>query len=194
MTKAERRLLELLHKHSYKESPDRPFRLSSGRTSPYYIDVKSTLSMPEGLYLAGQILYSRIKSFEQHEEVSIDLVGGMEIGAIPVVNAVAFYSYLQHEPIGWFYVRKTPKSHGLQKWVEGSVSTGQKVIILDDVVTTGKSTLNAIQGATDSGLEVAKLIVLVDRLEGGTEELQKTSIPFESVFTIKDLKEYKHLL
>lgn len=191
MTKAEKRLLELLYTHSYKEDPSSPFKLSSGRTSPYYVDVKSTLSRAEGLYLTGQILYIRIKAFEQKEEVSIDLVGGMEIGAIPMLNAVALHSYLQHEPIAWFYVRKTPKPHGLQKWVEGSVNPDQKAIILDDVVTTGKSTLDAIQGARESGLEVAKVIVLVDRLEGGTEEIQKV-VPFESVFTIKDLQEYKH--
>lgn len=191
MTKAEKRLLQLLYTHSYKESPDTPFKLSSGRTSPYYVDAKSTLSKAEGLYLAGQILYSRIKACERQEEVSIDLVGGMEVGAIPMVNAVALHSYLQHEPIGWFYVRKTPKSHGLQKWVEGSVTPGQKAIILDDVVTTGRSTLDAIERARASGLEVVRVIVLVDRLGGGTEEIQKV-LPFESVFTIKDLKEFKH--
>lgn len=192
MTKAERRLLELLHNHSYKYSPGAPFKLSSGRTTPYYVDVKSTLCIPEGLYLVGQIIYSRIKAFEQREEVPVQAVGGIEVGAIPIATAVASHSYLCHEPINWFYVRKMPKTHGLQKLVEGNVSSGQNVVIVDDVVTTGKSTLMAIERARDFGLGVVKVIVLVDRLEGGTEELQKTPIPFESIFTLKDLQEYKN--
>ncbi len=191
MRRVERRLLSLLYRHSYKYSPDTPFRLSSGRESPHYIDVKATLCEPEGLYLAGQIFYWRIKAIEEVEGISVDAIGGIEIGALHIAQAVTFYSYQHHDPIPWFYVRKKPKTYGLQKPIEGHVSPGGRVVIVDDVVTTGESTLTAIAAAKEAALQIVKIVVLVDRLEGGTESLQATGLPYESIFNLKDFAAYQ---
>lgn len=187
MEKAEAKLLTLLHTHGFRHTPDQPYTLSSGRTSPYYIDCKAALCKPEALALAAEVFYERIKSLEAARHVRVDAVGGLTIGADPLAVAVSLHAYARLDPIEWFLVRKEPKRHGLQKWVEGHSSPGSKVVILDDVVTTGNSTLKAIQGARDAGLEIVQLLVLIDRLEGGTESLEATGYPFTSVFTLPDL-------
>jgi len=184
---AERRLLELIRKRAYRYSPEAPFKLSSGRLSPHYVDLRALLCAPEALVATATILFDRIKRFERETHTKVDAVGGPADGAIPIAAAVAYHSHQVAEPIETFFVRKEPKGHGLKRWVEGHSTSGSRVVIVDDVVTTGGSTLKAIQAATQHGFEVVKVIVLVDRLEGGDEKVSSLGIPYEAVFTLNDI-------
>ena len=187
MSKAEKRLLELVRQHAYRYSPDVPFQLASGRMSPHYVDLRALLCIPEALVLTGTIVFERIKQFERESNTRVDAVGGPAVGSIPIASAVAYYSHEASEPIETFFVRKEPKAHGLRKWVEGHSNAGSNVVIVDDVVTTGTSTLNAIKAAQEQGFRVVKIFVLVDRLEGGSDELSRLGIPYEAVLTLKEI-------
>lgn len=160
------RLLELLRTLSYEE---REVILSSGKRSNFYIDCRQAVLTSEGHFLAGWLI-SRLL-FEQCPEVTA--VGGITMGADPLASAVATVSHLGPRPLDAFYIRKEPKGHGTQKWIEGDkvVVPGTQVAILEDVVTTGASTLRAIERARSHGLDVRRVIVLVDREEGGREEV-----------------------
>ncbi len=185
--KAEKRLLELIQQRAYRYSPDAPFQLSSGRLSPHYVDLRALLCLPEALVATGTVIFARIKHFERETDTTVHAIGGPAEGAIPISAAVAYHSHQASEPIETFYVRKEPKGHGLRKWVEGHNNEGSRVVIVDDVVTTGSSTLKAIQAAQDQGFHVVKVIVLVDRLEGGHEKLSSLGVPYEAVFTLHDI-------
>ena len=180
------KLLELLFKQAFRYSPEKPFTLTSGRTSPYYIDCRKVMFTAEGAYLVGQLFFRLIKVLEKERDVKIDAVGGPAIGAIPIASAIAYQSYLRNEPVQTFCVRKEPKGHGLKNQVEGYDQPGSKVVIVDDVVTTGESTLVAIEGAQRAGFKVEGVIVLVDRQEGGGERLREKDFPFLAVFTRDD--------
>lgn len=186
MDKAKQRLLELLFKQAFRYSPEKPFTLTSGRTSPYYIDCRKVTFTAEGAYLVGQVFFQMIKDLEKERGVKIDAVGGPAMGAIPIALALAYESYLQNEPVQTFCVRKEPKGHGLKSQVEGYDQPGSKVVIVDDVVTTGESTLTAIEGAQRAGFKVEGVIVLVDRQEGGGEKLREKDFPLLAVFTRDD--------
>lgn len=184
---AEKRLLEMIRERAYRYSPDAPFQLSSGRLSPHYVDLRALLCMPEALVATGTIIFRRIKQFERKSDTKVRAIGGPAEGAIPIASAVAYYSHEASEPIETFYIRKEPKKHGLKKWVEGHNAEGSRVVIVDDVVTTGDSTLKAIQAAEEQGFQVAMIIVLVDRLEGGHDKLASLGIPYDAIFTLNDI-------
>lgn len=185
--KTEKRLIELIRERAYRYSPEAPFQLASGRLSPHYVDLRALLCMPEALVATGTVIFRRIKQFERQTKTKVDAIGGPADGAIPIAAAVAYCSHEASAPIETFFVRKEPKGHGLRKWVEGHSTPGSRVVIVDDVVTTGSSTLKAIQAATQQGFEVVKVIVLVDRLEGGNEKLAGLGISYEAVFTLNDI-------
>ena len=187
MNKAEKRLLELIRERAYRYSPEAPFQLSSGRLSPHYVDLRALLCAPEALVATGTVLFQRIKQFERETKTKVDAVGGPADGAIPIAAAVAYHSHQVAEPIETFFVRKEPKGHGLRKWLEGHSTPGSRIVIVDDVVTTGGSTLRAIEASREQGFQIVKIIVLVDRLEGGTEKLSSLGIPYEAVFTLNDI-------
>jgi orotate phosphoribosyltransferase len=184
---AEQRLLELSRQRAFRYSPDAPFQLSSGRVSPHYVDLRALLCAPEALVATGAVIFKRIKQFERETKTKVQAIGGPAEGAIPIAAAVACHSYQASEPIETFYVRKEPKGHGLRKWVEGHSSAGSRVVIVDDVVTTGSSTLKAIEAAEEHGFHVVKVVVLVDRLEGGNEKLSSLDVPYEAIFTLTDI-------
>ncbi|MFQ5883026.1 MAG: orotate phosphoribosyltransferase [Candidatus Methylomirabilales bacterium] len=185
--KDEKRLLKLIRERSYRYSPEAPFQLSSGRVSPHYVDLRALLCMPEALVVTGKIIFARIKQFERQAHTKVQAIGGPAEGAIPIASAVACYSYEVGDPIETFFVRKEPKIHGLRKWVEGHSRVGSNVVVVDDVVTTGGSTLKAIHAAEEHGFKVVKIIVLVDRLEGGKEKLSGLGVPYEAVFTLHEI-------
>jgi orotate phosphoribosyltransferase len=187
MKKAEKRLLDLIRQHAYRYSPENPFQLSSGRLSPHYVDLRALLCVPEALVATGTILFDRIKRFEREAHAKVDAIGGPADGAIPIAAAVAYRSHEAAAPIETFFVRKEPKGHGLKKWVEGHSRAGSRVVIVDDVVTTGTSTLRAFEAAREQGFEIVKIWVLVDRLEGGHERLSGLGIPYEAIFTLNDI-------
>ncbi len=177
-------LLRLLVRKSYRYRLDPPFKLVSGRESPYYIDCKPTTNNAEGLALIGEIFFDLIQGLE------VDAIGGLTMGADPIAHATSFMSHIKGEPINTFCVRSKPKDHGTTKMVEGDVQKGDRVIIVDDVITTGGSTIRAIEAARDFGLRVIKVIVLVDREEGGKEAIEKLGPQVEAIFTLSELKEW----
>ena len=180
------RLLELLVQHSFQQNADPVFTLASGRKSRYYINCKKTTFMPEAMPLLGGLFFERIKAVERRDGDHIDAVGGLTLGADPIACAIAYHSALQGMPIRAFSVRKEPKDHGAQKWVEGFEQTGARVAIIEDVVTTGASTLKAIEGALNAGFQIKAVLALVDRQEGGREELQKKGYTLEAIYTTQD--------
>ncbi|HLC21680.1 MAG TPA: orotate phosphoribosyltransferase, partial [Candidatus Methylomirabilis sp.] len=140
-------LLKLLLRHSFQYSADPIFTLASGRKSHYYINCKKTTFMPEAMPLLGRLFFERIKAVEHKDGQRIDAVGGLTLGADPIAYATAYHSALEGAPIQAFSVRKEPKAHGAQKWVEGFEESGARVAIIEDVIPTGASTLKAIDGA-----------------------------------------------
>ncbi len=177
-----RRLLEILRQRSYEE---REVILSSGRRSNFYIDGKQTTLDPEGAYLVGKLLYERIVRGGR----GVEAVGGPTLGADPMVTAVALVSYLEGNPIPAFIIRKEPKGHGKGLWIEGdkALRPGMKVALVEDVVTTGGSLLKAIKVAQEHGLEVVQVLALVDREEGGRENLKAAGYDLEALFTRSEL-------
>ncbi|MCS7280548.1 MAG: orotate phosphoribosyltransferase [Desulfobacterota bacterium] len=177
-----RRLLEILKTLSYEEGE---FILKSGKKSTYYIDARETTLNPEGMYLTGLILYEEVKRMGD-----VSAVGGVSVGADPLVCATVLYAYSKGDPIKGFFIRKEPKGYGKNLWIEGgkNLVKGEKVVILEDVVTTGGSSVRAAEIAEKEGLLVKGIIALIDREEGGKEEIESRGYGFRSVFTIKDLK------
>lgn len=181
------RLLALLVQHSFQYSDAPVFTLASGRKSRYYINCKKVTFRPEAMVLVGRLFFERIKAVERRDGRPIEAVGGLTLGADPIAYAVAYHSALAGMPIQAFSVRKEPKGHGAQKWVEGFERPSARVAIVEDVVTTGASTLRAIEGALNAGFQIQAVLALVDRQEGGREELQGKGYGLESIYTTEDL-------
>jgi orotate phosphoribosyltransferase len=160
-------LIGMLCRRSFKFSEDPMFKLVSGRLSPFYINCKPTTLNARGIYLVGHLIFNEIK------DSKVSGIGGLTFGADPLAVATAFASELKGQPIHAFSIRKTKKDHGIVKWIEGEMPTGERVAIIDDVVTTGGSTIKAIERARSEGLEVVKAVILVDRQEGGLENIRQ---------------------
>ena len=174
------RLLELLTRLSYEQ---REVTLSSGLKSNFYIDCKQTVLGAEGHFLTGTLMCNVI----EQRAPQVEAVGGLTMGADPLASAVSTISYLRGRPLQAFYVRKEAKGHGTGQWLEGikSLRPGMPVAILEDVVTTGGSALKAIARAREFGLQVALIVGLVDREEGGREALEKEA-PLVTLFRRRD--------
>jgi orotate phosphoribosyltransferase len=176
------RLLKILKSLSYEEGD---FVLASGKRSTYYIDAKETTLNPEGMYLVGNIMYTMVREIS-----AIDAVGGVSIGGDPLVCAVVLAAYDKKDGLVGFLIRKEPKGHGTNRWVEGgrNLKKGMNVIILEDVVTTGGSSLKAIEATEKEGYNVKGIVAILDRLEGGKDTIESKGYIFKSIFTLKDLK------
>jgi orotate phosphoribosyltransferase len=173
------RLLELLRTRAFAE---REVTLSSGLRSNFYIDCKQVSLHPEGATLLGELMFAAV------EEVapSAVAVGGLTLGADPLATATSIASFHAGRPRSAFIVRKEPKGHGTNQWVESaSLAAGAEVVILEDVVTTGAATLKAIERARLAGLVVSHAIAIVDRLEGGREAIVAHA-PLTTLFTRRD--------
>ena len=178
-------LIKILCSKSFKYSEKPEFKLVSGQMSRFYINCKPTTLSPRGMFLAGHLVFDAIKNQQ------ITGVGGLTFGADPVAVATSFASGLQEEPIKAFSIRKTKKDHGIVKWIEGDILPGEKVAIIDDVATTGGSTIKAVNRARSEGLEVVKVVILVDRQEGGIENIQKEVKNVSAIITRDDLINYQ---
>ena len=180
------RLRELLLEKSYIHRPDRPFTLASGRQSPTYINCRPVSFHAEGMNLIGEILFDRIR------DLDVQAIGGMTMGADPIAHAVSLISFQRGAPIHSFSVRKQAKGHGVNKAgeVEGAAVPGQRAVVIDDVITTGGSTIQAIDAVEGFGLVVVRVLVLVDREEGGRENIRARvpGVDVESVFTLSQLR------
>lgn len=175
------RLLLLLTERSYQK---KKVVLSSGKESDFYIDCKKTVLTAEGHWLVGRLLFELI----QQRAPKVTGVGGLTMGADPLASAVSLVSHLALHPLAAFLVRKEPKGHGSGQWVEGleGLPSGAEVAIVEDVVTTGASTLRAIERARASGLNPVGAFALVDRGEGGREAIAASGVPVHSLFVRGD--------
>jgi orotate phosphoribosyltransferase len=174
-------LVRMLYEKSFMFSEEPKFKLVSGRMSRFYVNCKPTILDPRGMYLVGHLVFDCIKN------LNIQGVGGLTFGADPVAMATAFASYLKGKPFKAFSIRKTQKDHGIVKWVEGDMKPGDKVVILEDVMTTGGSTLKAVERARAEGLDVVKVVALVDRQEGGAQVVRQQVPDLTAMVTIDDL-------
>lgn len=177
------RLRQLLRERSYEK---RRVVLTSGRESDFYVDGKQTSLHPEGAYLIGKLMFLQLKS----KEPMVQAVGGMTLGADPLVSSVALVSHLEGTPLPAFIIRKEPKGHGTGQWIEGkkNIPPRAPVAILEDVVTTGGTTLKAIERAEQEGLKVVRVLALVDREEGGAEAIRGAGLTLEALFRRSDLE------
>ncbi len=181
------RLLDLLAAHSYRSSDVPTFKLASGKLSRHYIDCKATTMRGDAKAFVGAL-------FAPHIPESAQSVGGLTMGADPIASAVSYFCTQQGRFLDSFAVRKEPKKHGLQKWIEGCAKRDTHVVIVDDVVTTGGSTIDAIKKCREEGLIVDAVIVLVDRQEdGGVEAIRREAgVPVVAIFTITEIEEHAH--
>jgi orotate phosphoribosyltransferase len=153
------RLMEIILAKSFQYSEEPAFKLVSGGVSNFYFNCKPTMLDPEGKELIGRIIFNTIR------DLQVAGIGGLELGSVPISSAVSLISQLEGQPIKEFIVRKEKKEHGIPAKVEGECVVGEKVVVVDDVITTGGSTIKAIEAVQKLGLEVSKVVVLVDREE-----------------------------
>jgi orotate phosphoribosyltransferase len=174
-------LIDMLCRKSFQYSKEPVFKLVSGRMSHFYVNCKPTTLSPRGMVLVGHLLFERLRNTE------VAAVGGLTFGADPVAFAAAFASELKGRPIKAFSIRKTQKDHGIVRWVEGDIRKNERVAIVDDVATTGGSTITAIERAQEEGLEVVTAVVLVDRQEGGLENIRRHVSDVSGIVTRDEL-------
>lgn len=176
------RLLAIVREKSYLR---KRVILSSGRESDFYIDCRQATLDAEGAYLTGKLFCRMLEGGEYPEAV-----GGITLGADPIVTAVSLTSFLRGRPIPAFIIRKEPKGHGTAQWIEGTrnLRRGMRAAILEDVVTTGGSTLRAIERATEAGLVVFRVLCLVDRNEGGAQALAEKGYRLEPMFVREEIE------
>ena len=174
-------LVRLLCEKSFRFSETPVFKLVSGRTSRFYVNCKPITLSARGMFLVGHLV------FEALQDADIRAVGGLTFGADPIAVATAFVSELRKQPLDAFSIRKTQKDHGIVRWIEGEVPPKSRVAIIDDVATTGGSTIKAIERARSEGLVVVKAVILVDRQEGGLENIREQVADVSAVVTRDEL-------
>jgi len=182
-TDMKNRLIELIIEKAFKYSEEPVFKLVSGRMSNYYFNCKAVTLHPEGMYLIGNIIFGLIKN------LNVKGIGGLTLGADPIACAVAYTSYLKEKPVEAIVIRKTPKSYGTMQWIEGNIKNGDRVVIVDDVITTGKSTIEAIARAKEAGLEIVEVVALIDRQEGGREAIAELGFNLKAITTREEIME-----
>jgi orotate phosphoribosyltransferase len=178
------RLIEIVRERSFSSGGET--KLVSGRTSSFYFNMKPTMLDAEGAHLIATLI------LEQLEGARIDLIGGLEMGAVPLAVAVAVASQARGRPLQAFFVRKQAKEHGAKKLVEGLAPgeslAGRRVVILEDVTTTGSSAMRAIEAVRADGAIVDRVITVVDRREGAAEAFRAAGIPFTAILTAADFR------
>ena len=173
-------LKKYLAKYAYSLNKNK-INLSSGSKSNEYIDCRYALSIPSVLYGVAEEVFEKINI------PSVSAIGGLTMGADPIAISVSFYSANYH-PLNWFSIRKQPKEHGKNKLIEGKVSSGDNVVIVDDVITSGNSVIKAIKACENEGINVSQVIGLVDRCEGGIENIKEHVKDVSCICNIKDLR------
>ncbi|MDH3201973.1 MAG: orotate phosphoribosyltransferase [Myxococcales bacterium] len=174
-------LLELLRERGFRRGS---FVLSSGKESDFFIDCKPVALLARGHVLIGEALLERIRDLPG----SLSAVAGVELGGCPLASAVAYASAESDDPLDAVYVRKEPKAHGTRKTLEGAdrLTAGARLAIVEDTVTTGRSTLRAIDAVREAGFEVAGVVAVVDRLEGGAEVITGAGVSFSALYDRTD--------
>ncbi len=181
-TAARMRLIEIVRSRSFGTGV--VIKLASGRTSDFYFNMKPTMMDPEGAHLLALLIIDMLK------EDQVDAVGGLEMGAVPIAAAVAAISHAEGHPLPAFFIRKQAKDHGTQSLVEGlpkgQTLAGQRVVILEDVTTTGGSALKAIDAVKADGATVVCVVTCVDRQEGAAENFKAADVDFRPLLTRAD--------
>ena len=174
---ARARLAEIIRKRSFGRGE---ITLASGRKSDFYFNLKPTMLDPEGATLLAELTYEALKDDQ------LDFVGGLEMGAVPLAGAIAQLSLIKGHPIAAFFVRKQPKEHGARLAVEGLAKgeslQGKRIVIVEDVTTTGGSAMKAVEAVREAGGDVALVFTMVDREEGATEAFAEAGLPFRSLY------------
>jgi orotate phosphoribosyltransferase len=174
---ARARLADIIYKRSFGRGE---ITLASGRKSDFYFNLKPTMLDPEGAALLAEMTLDALAADR------IDYVGGLEMGAVPIAGAIAQLSFLKGRPIPAIFVRKKPKEHGAKLSVEGLAKgetlAGKRVVVVEDVTTTGGSAMKAVEAVRDAGGEVVLVFTMVDRDEGATEFFAEQKLPFRSLY------------
>ncbi len=185
------KLIELILSRSFQFTKKPTFKLASGKRSSFYFNCKPVTLSPEGMFLIGNLLFKLIRG---QKAWKVKAIGGLTLGADPVAGAVAYTSLIKKKPLEAFVIRKECKKHGTMQWIEGNVKKGDKVLITEDVITTGSSTIEAIKKAKACGLKVKGVVVLIDRQEGGKEAIEALRVPFKALLTKEEIfRAYKRL-
>ncbi len=173
-------MLALLRERSFER---KRVTLASGRESDFFIDCKQTILTAEGHALVGELMLDMLSDLPE-----CDAVGGVELGGCPLASAVSLVSFQRGKPVPALYVRKARKDHGSTKLVEGdsAVEAGAKVVMLEDVVTTGGSSLRAVEALRTIGAEIVGVAALVDRQEGGSENIEGQGLAFRALYRKSD--------
>ena len=174
-------LIRLICEKSFQYSQEPVFKLASGKMSSFYVNCKPVTLSPRGMYLIGHLVFDAIR------DMNVQGVGGLTFGADPIAMATSFVSELKQHPFKAFSIRKTRKDHGIIKWIEGDLSAGDRVAIVEDVATTGGSTIKAIERAREEGLRVERIIVMIDRQEGGIDNIKALVPDVVSLITKDEL-------
>jgi orotate phosphoribosyltransferase len=177
MSDTEIALFNLLKERSFRKGS---FKLASGKLSDYYIDARTTAVCSEGAYLIGEAIFQHIK------DLNIDAIGGLETGAIPLTTAAVIACHRHGRSMEGFWVRDKAKGHGTKKIIEGRLKEGARVVIVDDVITTGGSAQKALAEVKQVGCEVVLVLALVDREEGAEASFRQDGVAYRPIFTIRD--------
>ena len=173
------RLLELIRRQAVRFGQ---VQLSKAGQSDYYIDCRRVTTHPEGAFLVGEVILDML------EDQAVDAIGGPTLGADPIVGAVCYASHCRNRPLPGFIVRKEAKKHGLQKMIEGHLAPGDRAVVVEDVLTSGGSVLEAIGHIEEAGAKVVRVIGIVDRRQGAREAIEGRGYRFTPIFTRDDLR------
>jgi orotate phosphoribosyltransferase len=183
--KARARLIEIIKTRSFQSG--REVKLASGRTSTYYFNMKPTMLDAEGSHLIATLILDAIKG------LNADLIGGLEMGAVPIASAVAAVSHTSSRPVNAFFVRKQAKEHGTKSLIEGLPTgdslKGKRVVVVEDVTTTGGSAIKAAEAVRSEGAEVVGVVTVIDRQEGASEAFAAAKLKLTPLLTLADFKE-----
>jgi orotate phosphoribosyltransferase len=175
------RLLEIIRRRSFGRGE---VTLASGRKSDFYVNLKPTMMDPEGATLLAELTYEALK------DDGYDYIGGLEMGAVPLAGAIAQISWIKGHPIAAFFVRKKPKEHGAKLAIEGlardETLAGKRIVVVEDVTTTGGSAMKAVETLREAGAEVALVFTMVDREEGAAETFAEAGLPFRALYKARE--------
>ncbi len=182
---ARARLRDIIHRRSFGYGD---VKLASGRVSHFYFNLKPTMLDPEGAALLAEVTYEALRDDQ------LDYIGGLEMGAVPLAGAIAQLSWLKGHPIAAFFVRKKPKEHGARLAIEGLAKgetlEGKRVVVVEDVTTTGSSAMKAVEALREVGANVVLVLTMVDREEGASDTFAQAGLPFRSIYKASEfLKE-----
>ena len=179
---ARKRLIAIIKERSFQTGPE--MKLASGRTSTFYFNMKPTMLHAEGAWLIASLILDQLR------DVPVEMVGGLEMGAVPIASATAAASHAQGRSINAFFVRKQAKEHGTKSLVEGltkgETMEGKKLAIIEDVTTTGGSALKAAEALRAEGATILRVITVVDRQEGAAEAFAAAGLNFQPILTLAD--------